>query len=839
MSPASVHSGHRTRSSPVSVEVARNTWLWVARVPYLPDIGNDRDQVATPISILGYHALAESVAANAAEGSAVQIRLLARGVGGDPGTVEPFFVGRSRTRQSADRLAALVRATVPPEVPLDWIQHEDDVAAVLDHIAVADGPVAAVAEIRRRIEELDSVPGGALQSVRTTPGMLRWAPDPVGLRTASSVLARHSTPAVIVLHLEPATPSLALLDSLDAVVRETVSGLDPADNPLRRSVAGDNLRRLRSLPRAALEVRVAVAARDNIEPGLLESVGISLTAEEAFVAVRPRDDRELLLAGELFATATARRWGGTGDAVSDELSGLCDSAEAAAVVRLPTPLRGGSPGLASIPLSTLPRSALMVDDQAGDGVHLGPGSGGGQVGLSLDELNRHLLVAGLPGFGKTVTVQRLLARLWRGHRTPFLVLDPAKSDYEQLVAELGDDVLHVRLGPDVAAFNPFAVPAGCTPHAHAGRVLAAFDSAFGLSTSWPLGYVTLARGLFAAYETAGEDRAPTLRSVYAQVGDTLRRSAFAGPDGVNARAALLARLEFLSRGPLGAALLGGPDDGPDWSALLARPVVVEMRSFGGPAERALMFALLLAGLISFRENNPLPGGLGHVTVLEEAHRVLRETQQESEGVRLFVEAIAELRGSGEGFVIVDQAPTMLHPGVLKLSGSVLTHRLIDPHERAIIGAAVLLDERQQQDLARLETGQAVVFSSRRATSVVVDVEARDDAAPGGSLEVATRAPARALVPAARVELPFCIGCLQMCRHETQARRLVAHKPAPDGSAAQLWEHFAAQTVDPGLARCAAGMALAASWQGTVPRFLTEVRELDDALTAHVRNRAAD
>jgi len=296
-------------------------------------------------------------------------------------------------------------------------------------------------------------------------------------------------------------------------VRETVSGLDPADNPLRRQVSAANLRRLRSLPRAALEVRVAVAAQDAIEPGLLESIGISLTEEEAFVAVRPRDDRELFLASELFTTATARRWGSSGDEVSDELSRICDSTEAAGVVRLPIPLRGGSPDLPSIPLSTLPRSALMVDDQTVDGVYLGPGNGGGEVALSLAELNRHLLVAGLPGFGKTVTVQRILSRLWRVHRRPFLVLDPAKSDYAGLARDLGDDVLHLQLTPEAPAFNPFAVPTGSTPHAHAGRVLAAFDSAFGLSATWPFGYVSLACGLFAAYEAAEEGRPPTLRSL--------------------------------------------------------------------------------------------------------------------------------------------------------------------------------------------------------------------------------------------------------------------------------------------------------------------------------------
>jgi len=224
-------------------------------------------------------------------------------------------------------------------------------------------------------------------------------------------------------------------------------------------------------------------------------------------------------------------------------------------------------------------------------------------------------------------------------------------------------------------------------------------------------------------------RPPTLRSLDAQVGDTLRRSNLTGPEAGNVR------------------------------------------------------ALLLAGLISYREANAITGGLGHVTVLEEAHRVLRDSTQESEGVRLFVEAIAELRGSGEGFVIVDQAPTLLHPGVLELSGWVLTHRLIDPHERAIVGAAVLLDERQQQDLARLELGQAVLFSSRRAISVVVDVDA-GDAAHGELFALPTQAAhaaardgaRRSLVADGGIELPHCIGCRQMCLRVERARRPIAAHP---------------------------------------------------------------
>lgn len=836
MSPSSIHSGHRAhRDLPAVFEVARGAWLWAARVPYLPDIGYDRDQIESPVSIAGYHALAEAVAATAPGGSAVQIRLLGSGeLDGEPGVVRPVMIGRGRSESSAQRLAALARATVPTEVALEPIATREELDALLHHVAVPQEPLAAAAEVRRRIEEVDPVPGSALADSRMSPGVLRWNSDPFGLRMASTVLSRHRPRAVIVLHMEPATPSLALLDSLDAVVREITAVADPADNPLRRQIALDNLRRLRNLPRAALQVRIAVAAEGGIEPGLLESIGISSTSEEAFVVVRPQNEFDHLWLTELFQTATARWWGGTDDPLIDELQRICDTAEAASLVRLPAPLRGGSPGLSSVPLSTLPRSAL-TDMMEGPAVYLGPGTGGGKVVLTLAEINRHLLVSGLPGFGKTVTTQRILARLWQEHGIPSLVIDPAKTDYDQLTAALGEDALHVRLTPDEPGFNPFAVPQGVSPHSHAGRVLAAFDSALGLSGHWPMGYVTLARGLFAAYENFDDAGSPTLRSLYAQVGDTLRRTSLAGPDGANARAALLARLEFLARGPLGAALIGGPDGGVDWGDLLSRPVVIELRDFSGPAERALTFALLLAGLISYREAHPTPGRLGHVTVLEEAHRVLRQAEEESEGVRLFVEAIAEMRGSGEGFIIVDQAPTQLHAGVLKHSGSILTHRLVDPSERSVVGSAVLLDERQQQDLARLAIGQAVLFSSRRVASTVVDV---DDTAI--IEEARGSADRRSHLAAERsIELPFCIGCLYTCVHERNGRRLSGQFPPRTLDPAAVVDHFSQKTRDRGLARCATGMAGAGAWTGSLSDFLVWLRRVEDHLQRSQAPRNAE
>lgn len=68
---------------------------------------------------------------------------------------------------------------------------------------------------------------------------------------------------------------------------------------------------------------------------------------------------------------------------------------------------------------------------------------------------------------------------------------------------------------------------------------------------------------------------------------------------------------------------------------------------------------------------------------------------------------------------------MLHPGVLKLAGSVLSHRLVDEAERSVVGSNLLLSNRQHEDLAKLSSGQVVMYSAGRTASVAVDVSASD------------------------------------------------------------------------------------------------------------------
>jgi hypothetical protein len=465
-----------------------------------------------------------------------------------------------------------------------------------------------------------------------------------------------------------------------------------------------------------------------LTPGLGEAIGSDLTSLGGYELARPTTGDELKSAYDLTRIGVARDWQSYDAPAIEELRYIADPVEASEVVRFPRPPRGGIPGIHSIPLDTLPKSPQLPapgDETAA--VRLGISPHGGSVKLTLAELNQHCLIVGLPGFGKTKTTHAILLQLWNDHGIPFLVLDPAKSDYGDIVPLLAirDGVApqHIVLSPEHMAFNPFVVPSGVGTAAHAARVIGAFDAALQLSSNYYFGYITLSRAIFQAYAKRPTGSFPTLSYVRSVLKNMIESELKEARTKSEVSASLLGRLEFMMLGPIGKSLMGDGNAGIDWRELLSRPSIVEFRGFPGPTERSLIFGLLIAGLSSYLESQGTAKELRHVTVLEEAHRVLSDRgAAEAEGVRLLAEAIAERRASGEGFIVVDQTPTVLHPVVRKICGSLVAHRLVEKDERQTIGASLLLDERQIDDLARLPVRRAVVYGAARPSSVVVEVD---------------------------------------------------------------------------------------------------------------------
>ena len=114
---------------------------------------------------------------------------------------------------------------------------------------------------------------------------------------------------------------------------------------------------------------------------------------------------------------------------------------------------------------------------------------------------------------------------------------------------------------------------------------------------------------------------------------------------------------------------GGPSDGE----LFENNVIVDLSRVGSAETKALRMGVLVLKLQEHRMDDEAAAGvsnaeLKHLTVLEEAHHLLKRTstEQPAEGgnllgksVEMLTSAIAEMRTFGEGFIIVDQAPGLL------------------------------------------------------------------------------------------------------------------------------------------------------------------------------------
>ncbi|MDG4816532.1 hypothetical protein O7628_13600 [Micromonospora sp. WMMD956] len=401
---------------------------------------------------------------------------------------------------------------------------------------------------------------------------------------------------------------------------------------------------------------------------------------------------------------------------------------------------------------------------------LGTTATGDEYRLPIADLAQHLIVTGLPGFGKSTTTMSMLARLWTEHRIPFLVIDPEKDEYagliHQLGAAIGQPVSVLRLGRDPVRLNPLAVPDGVAPAAFGATVAEFLDASTHLSESWPLAASVL-RAVVAGLYTAPEP--PTIAGLYREV----RAWAAATPSGARQAAelelSLGARIQSLMSGPNAAALSGGPGAGLDWGRLLSRPALISLAGYADQGSRELAFGLLLAGLVEYRRAHP-GTGLTHLAVLEEAHMVLGGGDgQAGTAERGVSAALATLRGYGQGLALVTQTPGQLSRGITELFPNRISHRLAATAAPDAGFTAGPGDQRAVRMLPQLQRGEALVVNAgTQPLPVPVQVTRSPLATPGIALPVTGHPD---VVGSGGPQPIWCADCPSPCRGREMLRLL--------------------------------------------------------------------
>jgi len=513
----------------------------------------------------------------------------------------------------------------------------------------------------------------------------------------------------------------------------------------------------RRLSQTAFALRIQVSAARQLPPGIVDTVAGAISpagrpesaaehprAVPAYDVRRPASVAERKLAEYNlsvvnFGMLTGRPeiWGRQDppDPQLAMLSVLGDTRDAACAFRFPIAADGVVPGFRVRPG---PTGAHPV---AGAAITLGQAAGTTRdITVPLRSLTGPALIAGSAGAGQAGPALAILRQLWADHGIPFLVIDPASAGpagYRAL-AELPEfkELEVITVGDEGGAplrFNPFEVPAGMLVGEHAARLLACFDAAFGLEGQLPFVYrdalslTYLRAGFLAAERPAGRERTwPTVVDFLAAMGEVTDGLGYPAEVKAGVDAASVRRARQLVRGVTGSAFLTGQPN--DFGRLLDHPVIFELKSLGPGNEQALMMALLLNAVTGHFQSARGPSAdLVHVTLVEEAHRLLARSagsgspaeRAREMAAAAFAGTLAENREYGAGMIFAERFPGKLAADVVKHTSLRVVQRLSAEEDRRHLGATTGMDEAQRLLAARLPAGEALLDGEDFAEAVHV------------------------------------------------------------------------------------------------------------------------
>ncbi|MBO0817261.1 MAG: ATP-binding protein, partial [Actinobacteria bacterium] len=427
----------------------------------------------------------------------------------------------------------------------------------------------------------------------------------------------------------------------------------------------------------------------------------------------------------------------------------------------------------------------------------------GEFPVPLPTLNRHALVTGATGAGKSQTVRHLLTGLTRAG-LPWLVIEPVKSEYPGMagrLAGLGPAGEVTVLNPaDPAAIplsvNPLAPERGYPVQAHIDMVRALFLAAFDADEPFPQ---IIAQALQRVYEASGwdvvtgggiagaaaEPAVPTLAELQRAALEVIGDVGYGRELQADVRGFVDVRLRSLRIGSAGRFFTGGHP--ADIARLLRRNVVLCLEDVANDEDKAFLMGTLIIRIVEhlrLAARAGRPPGLRHVIVIEEAHRLLRagrEGRASAHAVELFAGMLAEIRAYGEGLVIAEQIPAKLVADVVKNTALKVMHRLPAADDRELAGAAMNLDDAQSRQVVSLAPGVAAVFADGMDRPIRVRVPF------GGDRECARPGPVPPMLSRRSTACgPVCTGERACTQAEMRAAEVLAARGSPADAWLRVW-----------------------------------------------------
>lgn len=414
---------------------------------------------------------------------------------------------------------------------------------------------------------------------------------------------------------------------------------------------------------------------------------------------------------------------------------------------LELPLHIGFPqksvsGIPVIEYAEFGRNILTYDNTDNDKFNLGHiyhmgKQSNTEVNLDTRSMTMHTFITGSTGSGKSNTIYKILDELDK-KEVKFLVIEPAKGEYKEVFGGR-EDVNVYGSNPfklPLLRINPFSFPKDIHVLEHIDRLVEIFNACWPMYAAMP---AILKEAIEKSYEQCGWNLAKSYNTsevypIFEDLIDCLEQiiesSAYSADTKGDYKGALITRVKSLTGGLYGQILCSKNEISNE--ELFDNNVIIDLSRVGSSETKSLIMGILVMKLGEHRlGNGKINSELKHITVLEEAHNLLRRTSIEQsqdnsnlqgKAVEMLSNAIAEMRTYGEGFIIADQSPGLLDMSVIRNTNTKIILRLPDESDRILVGKAANLNDEQIKELPRLRVGVAAVYQNNWIEPVLCAVE---------------------------------------------------------------------------------------------------------------------